>query len=74
MTIRRSAGVTPEINLRNPLCACEEACKQGIHPDSETLGRRHQKSKTWELMAIQKGLVSSKHFKKFLRFPHAYWT
>ena len=29
---KRSAGVAPEVDLRHPLCADEEAYKQGIHP------------------------------------------
>ena len=29
---KRSAGVAPEVNLRNPLCAGEEVCKQGNPP------------------------------------------
>ena len=52
------------LNLRHPLCGGEEARKRGIHPDFETQGRRHQKSKTGVSVAPQKGLVSSKNFKK----------
>ena len=40
----RLAGVAPEVNLRNPLHADNEAQKEGIHPGFETPGRRHQKS------------------------------
>ena len=28
---KRSAGVTPEVNLRNPLCAVDEVHKQVVH-------------------------------------------
>ena len=32
---KRSAGVAPEVNLRNPLHAGNKACKRGIHPSFE---------------------------------------
>ena len=32
LTSIQSAGVTPEVNLRNQLCAGEEACKRGNPP------------------------------------------
>ena len=35
VTIKRSAGVTPEVNLRNPLHAGQKAHKGGIHPGFE---------------------------------------
>ena len=41
----QSAGVTREVNLRNPLYAGEKAHRGGIHPGFETLGTHHQKSK-----------------------------
>ena len=37
---------------------------EGIQPGFETQGRRHQKSKTGLSVAPQKGLLSSKNFKK----------
>ena len=37
--VKRSAGVAPEVNLRNPFHACDEACKQGIHPSLEIPGQ-----------------------------------
>ena len=46
LTSVQSAGVTPEMNLRNLLCTSEEARKGEIHPGSKTQGRRLQKSKT----------------------------
>ena len=66
LAIKKSAGVTPEVNLKNLLHAGEEARKQGIHPGFENQGRCHQKSKTGVSVAPQKGLVSSKKifFKK----------
>ena len=62
--IKRSAGVAPEVNLGNPLCTGEEACKRGIHPGFETQSRHQQKSKTGVSVAPQKGHVSSKNFFK----------
>ena len=59
-----SAGVTPEVNLRNSLHAGNKARKRGIHPGFETQGRRYQKSKTGVSVVPQKGLVSSKNFQK----------
>ena len=41
-----SAGVAPEVNIRNLLRAGDEAYKRGIHPGFETQARCHQKSKT----------------------------
>ena len=32
LAAKRSAGVAPEVNLRHPLCAGEEAHKRRIHP------------------------------------------
>ena len=45
LAIKRSEGVTPEVNLRNPYDTDNEAGKQEIHPGFETQGRCHQ-SKT----------------------------
>ena len=64
LTSIQSAGVAPEVNLRNSWHAGDKAHKQGIHPGFETQGRRHQKSKTGVSVAPQKGPVSSKNFKK----------
>ena len=64
LTSIQSAGVTPEVNLRNSLHAGDKACKQGIHPGFETQGRHYQKSKTGVSVTPQKGLMSSKNFKK----------
>ena len=63
LAVRRSAGVAPEVNLRNPLCAGEEARKWGIHHDFETQGSHHQKSKLGGIIGPHKnGLVSSNFF------------
>ena len=32
LTVKRSAGVTPEVNLRNRLYTGDKVCKQGVHP------------------------------------------
>ena len=64
LATKRSAGVTLEVNLRNPLHADKKTCKQGIHPDFETQGRHHQKSRTGVSVALQKGRESSKIKKK----------
>ena len=39
--IKRSAGVAPEVKLRNPLHAGKKADKQGIHAVLETQGTYH---------------------------------
>ena len=36
LAVKRSAGVTLEVNLRNPLHTGNETCKQEILPDLET--------------------------------------
>ena len=43
LEVKRSAGVAPEVNRRNPLHTAEEAHKWEILPGFETQGRRHQK-------------------------------
>ena len=60
----QSAGVAPEVNLRNSWHTGDKARKRGINPGFETQGRHHQKSKTGVSVAPQKGLMSSKNFKK----------
>ena len=64
LTSVQSAGVAPEVNLRNSLHAGNKARKWGIHPGFETQGRRHQKSKTGVSVAPRKGLTSCKLKKK----------
>ena len=36
LATNRSAGVTPEVNVRNPLRTDDKACKQEIHSGFET--------------------------------------
>ena len=64
LTSIQSAGVAPEVNLRNSLHAGNKTHKQGIDPGFETQGRHHQKSKTGVSVAPRKGLMSSKNFFK----------
>ena len=64
LAVKRSAGVAPEVNLRNLLCAGKIARKPGIHPGFGTQGRHHQKSKTGVSVAPQKGLKFSKKILK----------
>ena len=65
LATKRSAGVTPEVNLREcvthmPLYSSNKAAHCGF----ETQRRRHQKSDTGVSVAPQKGLMSSKFEKK----------
>ena len=54
MASKRSAGVSPEENLRILLYEGNEASKQEIHPGFETQDRHYQKSKTGVSVAPQK--------------------
>ena len=38
LAIKRSGGVAPEVNLRNPLDTGKKAHQRGIHPGFETQG------------------------------------
>ena len=40
---KRPAGITPEVNLRNPFHAGNRSCKWGIHPGFETQGQTSPK-------------------------------
>ena len=64
LAVKMSAGVTPEVDLRNPLQAGDKACKWGFHPGFEIYGRHHQKSKTGVTVDPQKELMSSKNLKR----------
>ena len=44
LAIKRSAVVTPDVNLRNPFYVSEEKFKWGIYSDFENQGRWYQKS------------------------------
>ena len=57
VAIKRSAGVAPEMNLRNLLHQVRKHTSEGIHPGFETQGRHHQKSKTGVSVGPPKGLV-----------------
>ena len=63
LAITRSADVTPEANLRNPLHISGEAHNQVIHHGLEIQGRHRQKFKSGVSVAPQKGLMSSNNFK-----------
>ena len=45
LAVKRLTGVAPEVNLRIPLHADDEAHRGGIYPAFETQGRGHQKFK-----------------------------
>ena len=64
LTSIQSAGVSPEVNLRNSLQAGDKACKRGIHPGFETQGRPHQKSKTGYQWPHEKDLCPPKILNK----------
>ena len=57
---KRWAGVSPEVNLRNPLHAGDKAHKWWIHHGFETQGGHHQRFKTGVSVAPHKGLIFSK--------------
>ena len=62
---KRSAGVAPEVNLREHVTYMPPpSVNKAAHSGFETQRRHHQKSKTGVSMASQKGLMSSKNFKK----------
>ena len=54
LAIERSAGITPEVNLKNPLQAGDNECKSGIHPFFEIQGRHQEKSKIGFAMTQKK--------------------
>ena len=62
LAIKRSAGVTPELNVRNPVHAGNEACKWLVNPGFEAQGGHCQKSKTRVSVTPQEGLISSQNF------------
>ena len=67
LATKRSAGVAPEVNLRNPLHADDEARKRRIHPGFETQGNVPRSPKreisvsgpTKGLMSSQKGFKTN---------------
>ena len=58
LTVRRSAGVAPEVNLRNPLHTGDEAHHPGIHLDSEAQYRQSPKVQNRVISGPQKGLTN----------------
>ena len=64
LAIKRSSGVVPEMNLRNPLHAGDTAQQWEINPGFETEGICDQKSKTGVSVAPQKDFVSNNFFSK----------
>ena len=64
LAAKRSACVTPEVNLMNPLHTGDGACEWGIHPHLETKGRCKYKSITMVSVAPQKRTDVLQKFKK----------
>ena len=65
LAARRSAGVTPEINLKECVTYMPPpSMNKAAHSGCETQRRHQQKSKTRESVVPQKGLMSSNFFKK----------
>ena len=63
LATKRSAGVTPEVNLRECVRHTSlPSMNKAAHSDFETQRRHYQKSKTGVSLAPQKGLMSSKNF------------
>ena len=63
LATKSSAGVTPEVNLRECISHMPPPnANKATHSGFETQRRCHQKSKTWVSVAPQKGLRSSKNF------------
>ena len=58
LAIKKSAGVTPEVNLgEHVTCTPLPSANKAAHSGFETQKRHHQKSKTWVSVAPQKGLT-----------------
>ena len=71
---KRSAVVTPEVNLRIFMHAGDDHSSTEIHPGFETKGKHQHKSKTGASVTPPKGLISSKIFKKmFQQFKKKTW-
>ena len=65
LAAERSAGVIPELNLRNLLHTGNEKYKQGcVYPGFETQGKCHQKCKTVYQWPHKKDLCPPKYFLK----------
>ena len=59
---KRSVGVTPEVNLRNPLHVGDEESRRGIYPCLWEQGQTSTKAKTGTSVGLQKKLLSPKNF------------
>ena len=55
LAAKRPVGITPEVNLRNPLHTVNKAGKWGIYPGFEIQARCHQKSKNRVSVVTQIG-------------------
>ena len=64
LATNRSAGITPDVNLRNPLHTDNKVHNQRIHPGFEIMGRRYQKFKSKVSVVPKKGMMSAKKEKK----------
>ena len=62
LIVKRSAVVAPDVNLKNPLNAGDEAHK---HSGFKILDRLHQKSKPWVSVVHKKGFICPPKFKMF---------
>ena len=63
LTAKRSAGVAPEVNLREHVTSTPPLSVNKVaHSRFETQRRRHEKSKTGVSVAPQKALMSSNFF------------
>ena len=70
LATKRSAGVTPEVNVREGTsCMPLQSVNKAAHSGLETQRRCHQKSKTGVSVAPQKDMCPPTNFKK--KFP---WT
>ena len=78
LATKRSAGVTPEVNLREHVTHTPPpSANKAAHSGFEIHRRHYQKSKTGVSVAPQKGLMSSKNFfkkkyKGLIFFPLGY--
>ena len=59
LAAKRSAGVAPEVNVKNSLGVDDKGCRQGNHPGFETYAKVTKIPKRVSVTP-QKGLMSSK--------------
>ena len=74
--VKISAGVSPEVNLWNPLHAGDKACNRGIHHFFQNQDVHHHKSKTGASVGLQKIDVPQKLLKQKNKMKERceYWT